>query len=96
MPVEASNVSKSNGSTAYRGIKYRLCPGTQEKAKLLHGLIGACLFTWNVILKQVNTDYEESKKNGTKPASVSFFSLNYGSTMFCVETIDFDSSTFIF
>ncbi len=86
MPVEASNVSKSNGSTAYRGIKYRLCPGTQEKAKLLHGLIGACLFTWNVILKQVNTDYEESKKNGTKPASVSFFSLNYLFTSLRKET----------
>ena len=30
---------------------------------------------YNVILKQINTDYEESKKNGTKPASVSRFSL---------------------
>ncbi len=75
MPVKACNHSDASCSTAYRGIEYRLLPGTRYKAMLLHGLVGACLFVYNVILKQINTDYEESKKNGTKPASVSRFSL---------------------
>ena len=71
MPVKkASNPLDSNCS--YRGIEYRLCPGTQYKALLLHGLIGACLYVWNVILKQINGEF---KDKDTQNPSTSFYSL---------------------
>ena len=73
MPVtKASNHSNHSCSTAYRGIEYRLLPGTQYKAMLLHGLVGACLFVWNVILRQVN---EEVNDEDMENPSTSFFSL---------------------
>ena len=72
MPVKkASNNSDQNCFT-YRGIEYRLCPGTQSKALLLHGLIGACLYVWNVILKQINKEVEDQD---TENPSTSFYSL---------------------
>ncbi len=62
MPVQkASNPSGSNGS--YRGIEYRLLPGTQWKAHLLSGLCGACRFVWNTFLDQTNKDYKDEHKD---------------------------------
>ena len=72
MPVKASNSSNHSCSTAYRGIEYRLLPGTQYKAMLLHGLVGACLFVWNVILKQINSEF---KHEDMENPSLSFYSL---------------------
>ncbi len=73
MPVtKASNHSDHSCSTAYRGIEYRLLPGTQYKAMLLHGLVGACLFVWNVILRQINREF---KNEETENPSLSFYSL---------------------
>ena len=72
MPVQkASNPSDQNCFT-YRGIEYRLCPGTQYKALLLHGLIGASLYVWNVILKQINN---EVKDQDTQNPSTSFYAF---------------------
>ena len=71
MPVtKASNPSDSNCS--YRGIEYRLLPGTQWKAHLLSGLCGACRFVWNMILEQIN---EEVKDQGTENPSTSFYAF---------------------
>ncbi len=71
MPVKkASNPSDSNCS--YRGIEYRLLPGTQWKAQLLAGLCGACRFVWNSILEQING---EVKDKDTENPSTSFYSL---------------------
>ncbi len=71
MPVQkASNPSDSNCS--YRGIEYRLLPGTQWKAHLLAGLCGACRFVWNSILEQING---EVKDKDTENPSTSFYSL---------------------
>ncbi len=62
MPVQkASNPSDSNCS--YRGIEYRLLPGTQWKAHLLSGLCGACRFVWNTFLDQINRDYKDEHKD---------------------------------
>ncbi len=62
MPVQkASNPSGSNCS--YRGIEYRLLPGTQWKAHLLSGLCGACRFVWNTFLDQINRDYKDEHKD---------------------------------
>ena len=74
MPVQkASNPSDKNCS--YRGIEYRLFPGTQWKAHLLSGLCGACRFVWNVILKQINEEYQEAKETESDHPNVSRFSL---------------------
>ncbi|MCY4000542.1 MAG: hypothetical protein OXF84_07030 [Bacteroidetes bacterium] len=44
MPViKASNPSDHSCSTAYRGIEYRLLPGTQHKAMLLHGFLSSAV-----------------------------------------------------
>ena len=71
MPVQKAS-NDSNQNCSYRGIDYRLCPGTQYKALLLHGLIGACLYVWNVILKQINNEVEDED---TQNPSTSFYSL---------------------
>ncbi len=67
MPVKASD--NSNQDCSYRGIEYRLCSGTQYKAMLLHGLIGTCLYVWNVILNQIN---KEVGDQDTENPSTSF------------------------
>ena len=67
--------NKKGQESSFRGITYRLCPGTQEKANLLSGLCGACRFVWNVILGQVNEEYSQSKETGSDKPNVSRFSL---------------------
>ncbi len=61
MPVQDSN--KNEKSSSYRGVEYRLCPGTQGKAKKLAGLAGACRFVWNTFLDQSNRDYKDEHKD---------------------------------
>ncbi len=72
MPVQKASNSSHQNCFTYRGIEYRLCPGTQYKALLLHGLIGACLYVWNVILKQINKEVEDQD---TENPSTSFYAL---------------------
>ena len=59
----------------YRGVIYRLIPGTRSKARKLHGIAGACRFVWNTILAEVQADYKEAVERGGQKPSVSFFSL---------------------
>ena len=73
MPVQKAS-SPSDSNCSYRGIEYRLCPGKQYKALLLHGLIGACLYVWNVILKQINKEVEDQD---TENSSTSFYSNSH-------------------
>ncbi len=70
MPVGNSN--NKNQDCSYRGIEYRLCPGTQGKAKKLVGLAGACRFTWNAILAECNEEYQDETKENPQ---YSYFSL---------------------
>ena len=65
MPVEAQ-------SKEYRGIEYRLLPGSRSRAGKLAGIAGACRFVWNVMLAQLNEEYKDKEK---KNPSISFFSL---------------------
>ncbi|MCY4205831.1 MAG: transposase, partial [Bacteroidetes bacterium] len=70
MPARDSN--NKNQDCSYRGIEYRLCPGTQRKAKKLAGLAGACQFVWNAILSQCNEEYQDETKENPQLA---YFSL---------------------
>ena len=71
MPVKKAS-NDSNQNCSYRGIEYRLLPGTQWKAHLLAGLCGACRFVWNSILEQINGEF---KDKDTENPSTSFYSL---------------------
>ncbi len=70
MPVRGSN--NKNQDCSYRGIEYRLCPGTRSKAKKLAGLAGACRFVWNEILAECNEEYQDEIKENPQ---YSYFSL---------------------
>ena len=59
----------------YRGIEYRLLPGSRSNARKLSGIAGACRFVWNHFLAKNKEEYELAKKNGAKKPSTSFFSL---------------------
>ena len=59
----------------YRGIEYRLLPGSRSNARRLSGIAGACRFVWNHFLAKNKEEYELAKKNGAKKPSTSFFSL---------------------
>ena len=59
----------------YRGIDYRLLPGSRSNARKLSGIAGACRFVWNHFLAKNKEEYELAKKNGAKKPSTSFFSL---------------------
>ena len=59
----------------YRGIEYRLLPGSRSNARNLSGIAGACRFVWNHFLAKNKEEYELAKKNGAKKPSTSFFSL---------------------
>ncbi len=71
MPVKDSK--KNEQSSSYRGVEYRLCPGTQGKAKKLAGLAGACRFAWNAIFAECQ--YKAVRDTDQPNPSVSFFSL---------------------
>ncbi len=73
MPVQDSN--KNEKSSSYRGVEYRLCPGTQGKAKKLAGLAGACRFAWNAILAECQEEYDAVRDTDQPKPSLSFFSL---------------------
>ena len=74
MPVKDSN--KNEESSSYRGVEYRLCPGTQGKAKKLAGLAGACRFAWNAILAECQEEYDAVRDTDQPKPSLSFFSLD--------------------
>ena len=59
----------------YRGIEYRLLPGSRSNASKLSGIAGACRFVWNHFLAKNKEEYELAKENGAKKPSTSFFSL---------------------
>ena len=59
----------------YRGVEYRLFPGSRSNARKLSGIAGACRFVWNHFLAKNKEEYELAKKNGAKKPSTSFFSL---------------------
>lgn len=59
----------------HRGVEYRLFPGSCEKARKLAGIAGACRFVWNMILDQLNEEYERTKDTDEENASVTFISL---------------------
>ena len=59
----------------YRGVEYRLLPGSRSNARKLSGIAGACRFVWNHFLAKNKEEYELAKKNGAKKPSTSFFSL---------------------
>ena len=80
MPDEAKDTK------TYRGVRYRLLPGSRSKARKLAGLAGACRFVWNAILAQINEDYEAVRNTDQKNPSVSFFSLGKQFTELCKET----------
>ncbi len=70
MPIKDSN--KNEQGSSYRGVEYRLCPGTQGKAKKL---AGACRFAWNAILAECQKEYDAVRDTDQPKPSVSFFSL---------------------
>ena len=59
----------------YRGIEYRLLPGSRSNASKLSGIAGACRFVWNHYLAKNKEEYDLAKENGAKKPSTSFFSL---------------------
>ena len=69
----------------YRGIEYRLLPGSRSNARKLSGIAGACRFVWNHFLAKNKEEYELAKKNGAKKPSTSFFSLGKEFTQFRKE-----------
>ncbi len=81
MPVKDSN--KNAQGSSYRGVEYRLCPGTQGKAKKL---AGACRFAWNAILAECQKEYDAVRDTDQPKPSVSFFSLGKRFTKFRQST----------
>ena len=59
----------------YRGVEYRLLPGTRARARKLAGIAGACRFVWNYFLAQNKEEYKRAKESDGKKPSISFFSL---------------------
>ncbi len=70
--MPARDSKKNEQDCSYRGIEYRLCPGSQSKAKNLAGLAGACRFVWNEILAECNEEYKDETKENPK---LTYFSL---------------------
>ena len=59
----------------YRGVEYRLFPGTRTKARQLAGTAGACRFVWNYFLAKNKEEYKQAQESDGKKPSISFFSL---------------------
>ena len=59
----------------YRGVEYRLLPGSRARARKLAGIAGACRFVWNYFLAQNKEEYKRAKGSDGKKPSISFFSL---------------------
>ena len=68
----------SQDTTVYRGIVYRLIPGTRARARSLASLAGACRYVWNELLDQQEALYLEARSLGTKPPTPTFFTLGQG------------------
>ena len=72
--------AKSDRVTAYRTIEYMLISGSREKARMLSVLAGACRWTWNQLLAEIDKEYKahmEGRENlQTQPPKpcLSFFS----------------------
>ncbi len=59
----------------FRGVEYRLLPGSSANARKLAGIAGACRFVWNYFLAKNKEEYKRAKESDGKKPSVSFFSL---------------------
>ena len=59
----------------YRGVEYRLLPGSRARARKLAGIAGACRFVWNYFLAQNKEEYKRAKESDGKKPAISFFSL---------------------
>jgi len=64
MPAKASE--KKGKDCSYRGVEYRLCPGSRSKARKLAGLAGACRFVWNAILVPCQEEYEDERRENPR------------------------------
>ena len=52
-----SSVPQSDESVAYRGVTYRLIPGTKRNAEKLWAISGACRFVWNHFLAKNKEEF---------------------------------------
>ena len=65
-------------ATALRQVRYRLLPGSRQKAKQLFGLAGAGRFVWNHFLAKNQETYRlhQEDPDAHPSPSVSFFSFS--------------------
>ncbi|MCY3541317.1 MAG: transposase [Gammaproteobacteria bacterium] len=73
---------------SYRGITYRLIPGTKARARQLACLAGACRYVWNHFLgenQRLIAVHREDPENHPKPPT-SFFSLGKEFTQLRLST----------
>ncbi len=81
LPIAYHNISSVDAmpdkekDKEYRGVEYRLIPGSRAKARKLAAIAGACRFVWNYFLAKNKEEYEQASKSDGKKPSVSFFSL---------------------
>ncbi|MXZ55622.1 MAG: helix-turn-helix domain-containing protein [Gammaproteobacteria bacterium] len=73
---------------SYRGITYRLIPGTKARARQLVCLAGACRYVWNHFLgenQRLMAVHREDPENHPMPPT-SFFSLGKEFTQLRLST----------
>ena len=81
LPIAYHNISQIDAmpdkvkDKEYRGVEYRLLPGSRTNARKLAGIAGACRFVWNYFLAKNKEEYKQAKESDGKKPSISFFSL---------------------
>ena len=61
----------------FRGVEYRLLPGSRANARRLAGIAGACRFVWNYFLAKNKEEYKRAKEaDGKNPSASSHTCAN--------------------